>query len=282
MLEPQAHKLYDLVKNAPLVAQVRRTTYWNVLRAKITSLTSKKRNCHYTNFQRLPTQLEALAGPVIEYLLDAGQTRPLRIVVLGCSKGAEPYSIASVLRSRHPDLVFDLHASDLDAACIEKAKSGRYTRPEVLKSKMTDEFVRDTFDINGDDYTIKSDIRRRITFDVANALDGKLLDTVGKADILFAQHFLYHLSAKDAARAFENMYGLLNQKAAVFVAGADLDVLQKLTRKYNLAPLDYRIEDIHNEVARHGQGWPYAYWATEPFGTVKKDRQRRYATVFLK
>lgn len=51
--------------------------------------TSERRNYLFTEFCRLPTQNEVLAGPVIDFL-SLLPTDDLRIVVFGCSIGAEP------------------------------------------------------------------------------------------------------------------------------------------------------------------------------------------------
>jgi len=52
----------------------------------------------------MPTQFEALSGPVLNFPIRdrEREEKLLKIVVLGCSNGAEPYSIASVLRNQHP------------------------------------------------------------------------------------------------------------------------------------------------------------------------------------
>jgi len=56
-----------------------------------------------------------------------------------------------------------------------------------------------------------------------------------------------------------------------------------LTRKNDLIPLEYKIEEIHNEArVTRSAGWPYSYWGLEPFSTSKREWQRRYSTIFMK
>ena len=267
------------------VKALRKTRSYQRRRYKWTLLFSRRRNCNYTSFLRLPTQYEALSGPVLDYLGDGGKAKPLRIVILGCSNGAEPYSVASVLKSRHPDLDFHIHASDLESEVVRKARSMCYTSEEVFSNETDtdqfDDFVKDTFDIENNVYRIKKDVGRHVECGVANVLDPNLREKIGTADIVYVQHLLMHLKVRDQKKAFRNIYSLLNPKAALFAAGNEYDTLQKLTTKYDLRPLEYKIEQIHSEVGVYGKGWPWAYWGVEPFDEFSKGWKRRYSTIFL-
>ena len=83
----------------------------------------------------MPTQFEALSGPVLDFLLKDREEKRLKIIVLGCSNGAEAYSIASVLKNRHPSVEFKIQASDIDNEAVNKAKSARYTSEEVFNNE---------------------------------------------------------------------------------------------------------------------------------------------------
>jgi hypothetical protein len=74
----------------------------------------------------------------------------------------------------------------------------------------------------------------------------------------------------------------LNPKAALFIAGIDLHLLQEQTRKHGLVPLDYKIGEIYGEMRAYSDGWPWNYHAREPFMMVPNEWQRRYSTIFLK
>lgn len=232
----------------------------------------------------MPSQFEALSGPVLDFLLSDRKDKTLRIIVLGCSNGAEAYTIASILKNRHPDFRFTIHAYDIDEGMINKAKGASYAPDEVFNNKViTSVFVKTTFDIEKNCYIIKQGIQEHVCFDVANALDPNLKEINGTSDIVYAQNFLVHMKPKIAIKAFKNICLLLNPKAALFIDGMDVGMRQKLTRVNKLVPLKYKIEKIHNEARRaRGVGWPYAYWGLEQFSTSQKRWQRRYSTVFLR
>ena len=269
-----------------MVKALTKTRSFQRLRYKLTLRLSKRRNCQYTSFLRLPTQYEALSGPVLDFLVDGSKAKALRILILGCSNGAESYSVASVLKNRHPHLEFHIHAFDLDGEVVSKAKSMRYTSKEVFNNETDtdqfDSFVKNTFDIENDVYHIKQDVGRHVQFGVANVLDSHLKEKIGTADIVYVQHLLIHLKVKDQKKAFRNIHSLLNPKAALFVAGNEYDTLEKLTTKYDLRPLDYNIEQIHSEVGVYCRGWPWVYWGVEPFVDFGPSSKRRYSTIFFK
>ena len=83
-------------------------------------------------------------------------------------------------------------------------------------------------------------------------------------------------------KAFYNICSLLNNRAVLFVDGMDLDLREKLSRKMNLHPLQYKIEAIHKEAQNaRAIGWPYNYWGLEPFNASRGDWQRKYATIYF-
>ena len=242
-------------------------------------------NSTFTGFYRLPTQFEALTGPVMRFLLRDRADAALKIVVVGASNGAEPYTISSLLRTSHPDLAFDVSAFDIDPEIIEKARTARYAVQEDVynNQRIPQAFIDRTFDLVEGSLAVKEEVAARVRFEIADALDPALADKVGRADLLVAQNFLFHLEPKPARAALRNLCGLLEDRSALFVDGVDLNIRLKVTREFGLEPLDYRIGEIHDEARwARAVGWPYAYWGLEPFMTTSRSWRRRYATIFLK
>ena len=268
----------------PYVEEYRQSVAWKIVRHRVALAIDERTNSGFTGFLRLPTQFEALAGPVVKFVTETGTRSSLRIVVMGCSNGAEAYTAASILMARCPHIELVIDAYDIDARTIEKARSARYRADEVFNNKIiTAKFVEDTFDIDDDVYRVKEALAARVRFFTADVLNTDLQIQVGKCDILFAQNFLFHLDRKAAVRAFNNLCGLLNPRAVFFIDGMDIDLRRKGVMKHHLLPLDFRIEQIHNEARRaRAPGWPDRYWGLEPFMTFTSDWQRRYATIYLK
>jgi chemotaxis protein methyltransferase CheR len=268
----------------PLVGEPIGRRVWYPWRHKLLLLYAKRENYTFTEFVRLPHQLKVLADEVIAFLRSTDRSTPLRIVVFGCSNGSEPYSMASTLASRHPDLNVEVSAFDIEPEVIAKAKSGRFTLKEAKKNAWaTPEFMAATFVPAGEDVEVRPEIRSRINFHVGDVLDANLIATIEQADIVVAQNFLYHLERRLARRAFAHLCSLMKPRSALFIDGMDIDLRHALTKKAGLQPLDRLIPEIHADAtALRGNSWPWIYWGLEPLDTKRADWTRRYATVFLR
>jgi chemotaxis protein methyltransferase CheR len=282
-----ANILQTLVKalgHLPIVGGPVRRRAWYPYRHQWVLHFGARQNHTFTQFTRLPRQCDALVGPVVDFLRPGGRREPLRIVVFGCSNGAEPYSMASALVSRCPDMPFQILATDIDKGMLEQALSGRYGRDEVAKNGFVGEdFVATTFLPDGESLLVRPEIRGRVTFRRVDVLDDVAMGKMEPADIVVAQNFLYHLRRSKSRKAFAHLCALLKPRSALFVDGMDIDLRHRLTRKADLLPLDFLIPEIHAEALRlRGAPWPWTYWGLEPLDTARKDWKQRYATIYLR
>ena len=274
------------LKALPPVAALVQSNLWKRLRHWHIRRTQQRDQSHYTHFLRLPTQFEALAGPVMEHILGRNDrqpsSEPVRIVVVGCSIGAEVYTIASALKVHVPDLAFQIDASDIEASVLVKARAGHYTHAEVYSHDLiTEEFINNTFERHDGDFVVRKSIAACVTFKEADIFSPTLTATIPPADIVFAQNFLFHMGPPKARQAFDCIARLLKPQSALFVDGIDLAVKVQATLRHGLDALDYKIEDIHNENLRL-KGWPWNYWGLEPLSKRKPDWRRRYGTIFTR
>lgn len=243
----------------------------------------------YTCFVRTPSQLEALAGPVLEFLGAKSPSAkslgcPLEILVLACSNGAEAYTLASFLTKRLPDLDFHITAADLHQEMVDSARAGSYSEDEALQSQFVrPAFVMHTFDKVGDRYVVKPELKARVTFTQGNLLDDELSKKFAPADIVTAQNVLFHLKPHDARKAFGNIVKLLRPKSVLLLDGMDQPLRVEVTRQHGLEPLEFKTREIYEESRVHTplDWWRY-YWGSEPYSPFRRDRARRYGTVFLK
>jgi len=238
----------------------------------------------YTKFQRLPTQLRALAGPVVDLLGGATRAEPLRVVVVGCSTGAEPYSISSVLLHTHPSLRVSVEAYDISQEVLDVAKSGQYDSSWVSRNRlMTQRFFDSTFDQTPTGLAVKPAVAERVVFGRCDLLDKEAVDKIRPADVVFAQNILCNMRRSVAKRMFGNIVRLLGERSALFMDGVDLDMRARFTRKHNLRPLDFAVREIHEEaLVVRGPRYPHFATGLEPWSERANDPLRRYSTVFLK
>lgn len=258
---------------------------YGVLRHKALLSSCERTQRHtYTCFRRSPTQLEALAGPVFQHLGGRQLGRPLEILVLACSNGAEPYTVASALRRRLPDLDFRIVGADLHEEMVQTARRATYTREQALQSQYVNaEFVADTFDVVDGNYVVKPELRERVSFRRADLLSDELPREFGQADVVLAQNVLFHFDPERARRAFANIVQLLRPRSALFLDGMDQPLRIELTQRYGLEPLEFQRRRIYDEIRVHTplDWWRY-YWGSEPYNVLRTERPRRYGTIFLK
>jgi len=256
------------------------------LRHRALQASARRSQSHtYTSFYRVPAQLDAFTGPVMDFLLQGRAAgAPLTINLFAGSNGAEAYTLASVLRRARPGLDFHIHASDLHAEMVAKAVSARYTRDEVLHSEeVTPEFVAMTFDTVGGDFVVKPEVRAHVSFMQANLLDPGVDRRYGPADVVVVQNVLFHLDPEQARYAFNNVVRFLKPRSVLFVDGVDLDLKVELTRAAGLAPLDYRYREIYDAGRRHvSLAWWRHYYGAEPRSFLQRDPVRRFGTIFLR
>ncbi len=238
----------DLLKRVPGATVLVNTHVIRAFRHSLNLRFADRKTMTFTRFLRIPTQFEALSGPVLDFLWSDQSDTTLSIAILGCSNGAEVYSVASILRRSRPDVKFRISAVDLNREMIGRARSAIYAAEEIFANDMiTPEFVDATFDRENGMYRVKGDLRERTSFIVGDVMDPKLKEVIGTQDIVYAQNVLVHMKPKVARKTFEKVYELLKSRAALFVEGIDLGLRYELTLAHGLHQLSYKIEDIYNE-----------------------------------
>jgi len=259
-----------------------RSRWWQSMRFAMTQSYADRADKTFTRFMRVPTQFEALTDAVVPAVFAQQTSDPLRIIVMGCSNGAEAFSIASVLSRKYPSLDFVIDAYDLSEAMIAQAKSGRFPRDHVdTVHPPSNDFVTSTFDAADEEYIVKPAIARRVSFGVADLFDASMIQRIGTGDVVFAQNVLINFRRARAREAFQQILRLLKPRAALFIDGMDIDLREELTRAAGLHPLDYKIREIHDDArVIRGEVWPWVYWGLEPFAERRNWRER-YATIYL-
>ena len=258
---------------------VRYLKHWTILKF------APRKNRVYTQFQRFPNQYRALIERVIPKIRSRKQSgEPLEIVVFGCCSGAEPISLSSTMKKNFPDLQFSIRAYDIVPDVIDRAKDPHYSAEEVFSGPfVTTEFAAETFDKADQGYRVKPNIFKPISFAVGDMLDRDFISSLGSADLVFAQNVLFHLPAPSARQAFHNLNQLLQPGATLFINGMDMDMRVKLTKRYGLDPVEYLIEEIHNDArVDRGNGWANAYWGRKPFSRRSKEWIREQCTIYSK
>jgi chemotaxis methyl-accepting protein methylase len=269
---------------------------------------AERRQNHSTFFFRNRPELELISRMVDQ----KSHGSRLDLSVLGCSKGAEVYSIAWTIRSSRPDLKLSLHAVDLSQEILDFAKNGVYSvkSHDVLNTmrlegiterekltwntcrdqgprqnvsifeRMTEHEMKAMFDAEDDHAKVKSWLKEGITWHLGDADDQELVSILGPQDMVVANRFLCHMEPVDAERCLRNIARLVKPGGYLLVSGVDLDVRTWVAQEMGWKPVTDLIREIHEGDVSLINGWPLEYWALEPFQARRRDCMTRYASVF--
>ncbi|ATB29366.1 CheR family methyltransferase [Melittangium boletus] len=122
-----------------------------------------------SRFYRDQAVFDALREPLLPQVLASararGETR-LRVWSAGCASGEEPYSVSVLFRRglapRFPDFHLELVATDADAALLERARRGCYSRATLRE--LPSEWVGEAFTSEADEVCLRPEYREGLDF----------------------------------------------------------------------------------------------------------------------
>jgi chemotaxis methyl-accepting protein methylase len=243
---------------------------------------SSRGQLHCTFFLRNRPVLE-----LISRLIESTAHRDtLRVTVLGCSTGAEAYSIAWKIRSARPEATLILTAIDISEKAVEIAEAGvyligdcQYTGTDLLDG-LSEAEITGLFDRDNNLAVVKSSIRDVIRWRVGDAADPAIVQALGPQDIVIANNFLCHMEPPAATTCLNNIARLLSDGGHLFVSGVDLNLKTKVAQKRGWIPIEEHLEEVHNGDPRMTRDWPFNYSSLEPLNKRKRHWKIRYAQVF--
>ncbi len=228
--------------------------------------------------------------PELELILrlsdQQGKGSTLKIAVVGCSNGAEVYSILWTLRSARPNIKVIMHAVDISKEVLELAQKGVYSleAPELVGEpifkRMTGKEMQAMFDQEGAQVKVKSWIKEGVMWHLGDAGGLEIRNELGPQDMVVANNFLCHMDPTDAERCLRNVAQLVKPGGYLFVSGVDLDIRTKVASDLRWEPVRDLLGDIHDGDLSVRGDWPWKYWGLEPFNKRRHDWKIRYASVF--
>ena len=168
-----------------------------------------------SEFFRTPEKFSKLETDVIPDLLKRSQK--LNIWSAGCSIGAEPYSLAIIMKEMTPNTRHRILASDLDIEIIAKAKRGVYADNE-LKS-MANERKKKYFDIvEGNKFAVKQEIKSCIEFKRHNLLKDKFETGF---DLILCRNVVIYFTEEAKEQLYTNFFNSLKPGGILFVGATE-------------------------------------------------------------
>lgn len=167
-----------------------------------------------SEFFRTPEKFSELESKVIPDLLS--KSSKLNLWSAGCSIGAEPYSLAMILKDMTPTVRHRILATDLDIEILAKAKAGVYNVNEI--KNISNERKQKYFKIDGDKYSVAEDIRARIEYKRHNLL----LDNFESGfDLILCRNVVIYFTEEAKDKLYRRFFAALKPGGVLFVGGTE-------------------------------------------------------------
>jgi chemotaxis protein methyltransferase CheR len=163
-----------------------------------------------TSFFRDSSPFELLQHKIIPDLIDRRnkigvKPVPIRILSAACSTGQEAYSTAIVLKELLGDFRgYDIRILGIDISdqAVAKASYAHYGKMELDRGMTSDKLARH-FQMEGDRWKVRDELRALATFRRANLLEP--LANVVPFDIIFCRNVAIYFTEPDKIRLFKNL-----------------------------------------------------------------------------
>ena len=174
-----------------------------------------------TSFFRDPTAFDALKADVFPRLIDdRPANEPVRIWTIGCSTGQEAYSIAiafaEVAEAANSQVQVQLFATDLNAASIDVARTGVYSKDIALD--VSPERLRRFFcEVDGH-YRINKSIRDACIFSRHNILSDPPFSRI---DLVSCRNLLIYLDPVLQQRTMKTLHYALKPGGVLWLGSSE-------------------------------------------------------------
>lgn len=184
-----------------------------------------------TSFFRGPRVFDNLKKYIIPKLINENvYSRTIRIWSACCSTGQEPYSIMMLLMRDFPELEnwnISLLATDVSENALTKARSGIYSRFEVIRGLSTELKEKYFLETQDNQYQIRYDLRQKIKFQQVNLLEG-FYALGGPFDIILLRNALIYFAPEVITGIFQKLRGAIKD-TGFLILGESESIMGKTT-----------------------------------------------------
>ncbi|MCC7367204.1 MAG: protein-glutamate O-methyltransferase CheR [Chloroflexi bacterium] len=191
-----------------------------------------------TEFFRDPDRFRYLESKVLPELL-AGRTA-LKVWSAACSIGAEPYSVAILLKELAPTLSHKITATDVDVTIVDRARrANKYVQAElknVAPARLEKAFTK----MPDGTYTVKSDVRQLVDIKLHNLLTAPPAQGY---DLILCRNVVIYFTDEAKATLYDHLVGALRPGGVLFVGGTEMVAAAHQLGLSSIGPSFYRKEE---------------------------------------
>ena len=170
-----------------------------------------------SEFFRNADKFGMLETDIIPYLLKSNSNGSLNIWSAGCSIGAEPYSLAIIMKELTPGKRHRILASDLDIEIIAKAKQAVYTADEIKAMRPDRKVKYFTKTVDGK-FALKPEIKTAVDFKRHNLLKDPFETNF---DLILCRNVVIYFTDEAKTELYKNFFKALKPGGILFVGGTE-------------------------------------------------------------
>lgn len=174
----------------------------------------KKLTINVSEFFRNPERFEELWRRVLPELLN--QSPHLKIWSAGCSNGAEPYSVALIVRELGAADRVQIFGTDIDQVVLAKAREGVYEYNDL--KNLPSEFIDKYFVIQNNRYYLKDIVKSMVEFLSHNLLKDPFLSSF---DLIICRNVVIYFTEEAKRVLYQKFYDSLKPGGYLLVGGTE-------------------------------------------------------------
>lgn len=207
-----------------------------------------------TSFFRDMPVYDNLRKHVLEPLVQdtaktSGSGQKIRLWSSACSFGQEPYTLAIIMTElckEHPQVDFEVLASDISTEALAFAKKGSYRQMEIqrgLSDAQLGCYFKKQQQGSASHWQLSRDLQRKVSFFSHNLLN-PLPAMKGKFDVVLCRNVLIYFDLETRSKILANLMGAMNPSAHLLLGAAESipNILQFFDAPKELVSRIYRLK----------------------------------------
>jgi chemotaxis protein methyltransferase CheR len=170
-----------------------------------------------SEFFRDADRFTDLERRVLPLLLEGGKA--VRIWSAGCSNGAEPYSMAMMLRELAPGRTHSILATDIDQTILDRAKAGNNYLASDLRNAGAERLKKWFVSEPNGKYSVGPAIRSVIRWEKQDLLRDRY--PVGPFDMIACRNVVIYFTEEAKERIYQGFVRSLRPGGILFVGGTE-------------------------------------------------------------
>lgn len=190
-----------------------------------------------TFFFRNQPQLDALVTTILPEIISSKEKLgkdKIKIWSAASSSGEEAYSIAmminDLIRSKYPNIEFEIIGTDLSNAVVDTARRASYKEYSVRNTPVY--YLKKYFKSNGVSFDLDSKIKDMAYFKLLNLYDDLSMRTMINFDVIFCANVLIYFNQTSKIKVINNLYNSLLKGGYLFIGYSE--TLHGLSKSFKL------------------------------------------------